>query len=122
MVQPIHIDLRQATLTQSSLSIDSSVQLLSQSSDSKPIAAALSFLTEAIQSDKQLAAKDRAEALEKLSFIAKQAELPAPQRYNAILESALKSIPSLFSCATALKNAWVQFGPDIIAFFQSQLG
>jgi hypothetical protein len=127
MTQPVHIDLRHATLTESNVllqfhSIGASVQLLSQTSGSKPIAAALNALTEAIQTDKQLALKDRAEALEKLSFIAKQAALPAPQRYNTILESALKSIPPLFSSATALKNAWIQFGPDIVAFFQSQFG
>ncbi len=122
MVQPVHIDLRHATLTQSNLSIHSSVQILSQSADSKAIAAALSSLTEAIQADKQLASQNRAEALEKLTFIAKQAELPPPQRYSTILESALKSIPPLFSSVTALKSAWLQFGPDIVAFFQSQLG
>jgi len=109
-------------LTQSNLSIHSSVQILSQSSDSKAIAAALSSLTEAIQVDKQLTSQNRAEALEKLTFIAKQAELPPPQRYSTILESALKSIPPLFSSVTALKGAWLQFGPDIVAFFQSQLG
>ncbi len=122
MAQPVHIDLRHATLTHSTLSIRSSVQILSQSPDSQPIAAALNALTEAIQAERQLADKNRAEALEKLSFIAKQAELPASQRYHSILESALKSIPPLVSSATALKNAWLQFGPGIVAFFQSQLG
>jgi len=121
------MDLRHATLSESNLilqlnSIGSSVELLSQSPDSQPIGAALNALTEAIQADKQLADKNRAAALEKLSFIAQQAELPAPKRYNTILESALKSIPALVSSATALKNAWIQFGPDLVAFFQSQMG
>jgi len=86
MAQPVHINLSHATLIESNLSIHSSL-------DSKPIAAALHALTQAIEADKQVATQNRAEALEKLSFIAKQAELPAPQRYTTILESALKSIP-----------------------------
>jgi hypothetical protein len=119
---PLHIDLTNATLSGSNVSVQlnsigSSLTALSHSAEAQAITAALQSLTETIQANRELSQGQQAKLLENLSFIAKEAELPKAQRHLSLLDHVLTTTPHILSVASGLTEAWIKFGPQITGFF-----
>jgi hypothetical protein len=119
---PLHIDLTNATLSGSNVSVQlnsigSSITALSHSSEAQAISDSLKSLTETIQANRELSQSQQAKLLENLSFIAKEAELPRAQRHPSLLNHVLETTPHILSVASGLAEAWTKFGPQIIGFF-----
>ncbi len=84
---------------------------------SKDFTTALKELTEAVVNSTDLSEQQKKEALDALSFVAKQGEEPLEKRQTGVLKPVLEAIPKILSSGTALVTLWNKFGPHIRTFF-----
>lgn len=96
--------------------ISSNVSMLAESGNTE-IAEALKKVTEAVAESTGLSDEDRADVLQNLEELSRQAALEPNQRKAGVIKSILLGISSTLAAAGGSAEVWSTWGPAIRAYF-----
>ncbi len=124
-MQDPKIDLSHANITASDLNwgsqvigINNSVRNISNNgTEDKALGNSLLALAEAIAVSRTLSPDDKQGALERIQFMAEQAEKPVEKRNKTMILAALSSLPPVIKGVAALVELWNKYEPAIAAYF-----
>ena len=117
--------MRSKTSTVQGMKLGTQIECINNSSrsishhgeDGKAFADSLSALTEAIIVSQSLPSPEKKDALERVQFIAGEAEKPPGKRNGTMVRTALLSLPSALKSVATLAELWSKYEPAIAAYF-----
>ena len=113
----LHVNLAHASLSGSNLSIQSPITN-SALQFGPAIQVALKTLSSAVAETPELSTVQKTQALENVSFLSHEADLPKDDRHPNLLSHSLASLSQAISVVAGLAELWAKLGPQIAEFFK----
>lgn len=106
-----------ATFSSQVGAITTSMNVVAQQPGGADFAKAIKALTEAVIGARDISEAQKAETLDALELVGREAEQPPEKRKLGVLKPVLDSIPKLLSSASTAIGIWNELGPHILKFF-----